>query len=98
MLCQMPMAILLHCIYLNSFSDKPNGVPDVRKPVNELEELCVMFRTKLNNHHLLFGAEMDGVKSTTGINNCSELAKAEFIELKTSRQIETARQNHTFRR
>lgn len=79
-------------------SDKPDGVPDVRKPVNELEELCVMFRTKLSNHHLLFGAEMDGVKSMTRINSCSELAEAEFIELKTSRQIETARQNHNFKR
>jgi RAT1-interacting protein len=88
----------LRYIYLNSFSDKPDGVPDVRKPVNESEELCVMFRTKLSNHHLLFGAEMDGVKSTTEINNCSELAKAEFIELKTSRQIETARQNQNFKR
>jgi RAT1-interacting protein len=98
MFCQLPLAIFLHYICLNSFSDKPDGVPDVRKPVNESEELCVMFRTKLSNHHLLFGAEMDGVKSMTAISNYSELAEAEFIELKTSRQIETARQNHNFKR
>jgi len=66
--------------------------------VNEQEELCVVFRTKLNNHRLVFGAEMDGVRSMTEISNCSELAEAEFIELKTSRQIETARQNHNFKR
>lgn len=66
--------------------------------MNEREEFCVVFRTKLNNHHLLFGAEMDGVKSRTEINSCSELADAEFVELKTSRQIETGRQNHNFKR
>jgi len=70
----------------------------VTKPVNEKEELCVMFRAKLNNHCLLFGAEMDGVKSTSVINSCSELAEAQFIELKTSRFIETARQNQNFKR
>jgi hypothetical protein len=57
-----------------------------------------MFRTKLNNHCLLFGAEMDGVESTSVINSCSELAGAKFIELKTSRHIETARQNQNFKR
>jgi len=70
----------------------------VTKPVNEQEELCVMFRAKLNNRCLLFGAEMDGVKSTSVINSCSELAEAQFIELKTSRFIETARQNQNFKR
>jgi len=70
----------------------------VTKPVNEREELCVMFRAKLNNHCLLFGAEMDGVISTSVIKTCSELAKAQFIELKTSRRIETARQNQNFKR
>lgn len=79
-------------------SDKPDGIPDVTKPVNEREELCVVFRAKLNNHCLLFGAEMDGVKSTSVINNCSELAETQFIELKTSRCIETARQNQNFKR
>lgn len=68
------------------------------KPVNERGELCVVFSTKLNNNHLLFGAEMDGVKSTTEIKNGSELAGAEFIELKTSRQIETGRQHFNFKR
>lgn len=68
------------------------------KPVNEREEFCVVFRTKLNNHYLLFGAEVDGVKSKTQINNCSELAGAEFVELKTSRHIETVRQHHNFKR
>jgi RAT1-interacting protein len=66
--------------------------------VNEREELCVVFTTNLNNHRLLFGAEMDGVKSTAEINSCSELAGAEFIELKTTRQIETGRQYHNFKR
>lgn len=68
------------------------------KPVNERTELCVMFRAKLNNHCLLFGAEMDGIKSTSMIKSCLELAEAKFIELKTSRCIETARQNQNFKR
>lgn len=89
--------LLLRYIFL-FFSGKPEGVPDVTRPVNERKELCVMFRTKLNNHCLLFGAEMDGVESTSVINSCSELAGAKFIELKTSRHIETARQNQNFKR
>jgi RAT1-interacting protein len=88
---------LLHDIFL-FFPAKPDGVPDVTKPVNEQEELCVVFRAKLNNHRLLLGAEVDGVKSTSVINSCSELAEAKFIELKTSRHIETARQNQNFKR
>jgi hypothetical protein len=91
--CKLPLSILSQF-----FSDKPDGLPDVKKPVNEQEELCVIFRTKLSNHRLLFGAEMDGVMSMTAINDCSDLAKAQFIELKTNRQIETVRQGHNFRR
>jgi RAT1-interacting protein len=91
------MILLLHYIFL-FFSDKPDGVPDVTKPVNEREELCVMFRAQLNNHSLLFGAEMDGVNSTSMIDSCSQLAEAKFIELKTSRHIETPQQDRNFRR
>jgi hypothetical protein len=80
------------------FLDKPDGIPDVTKPVNEQTELCVLFRAKLNSHCLLFGAEMDGIKSKSVINSCSKLAEAHFIELKTSRHIETARQHQNFKR
>ncbi|PSN38528.1 Decapping and exoribonuclease protein [Blattella germanica] len=76
----------------------PNGKPDPLPPVNEREELCLIFTTKLNGMSLLFGAEMDGVLSHTKISDVSGLAQAKFVELKTSRQIESHKQFNNFKR
>lgn len=37
--------------------------PDTGQAVNENEEFCVVFSTKLNNKKILYGAEIDGVIS-----------------------------------
>ena len=71
--------------------------------VNESEEFCVMFKSRLGSNSILFGAEMDGYQ----LNECSESQnkKAEninlstdghFVEMKTSRLIENDRQHNTF--
>ncbi len=31
------------------------------KPVNEAEEFCCVFRTRLGKHSVVYGAEMDGL-------------------------------------
>nr|CAD7440407.1 unnamed protein product [Timema bartmani] len=77
---------------------KPKGRPKTDDPVNEKEEFCVMFQSKMSDHHLLYGAEMDCVDSETEVLTEQDLANAHFIELKTNRMIEDRRQDMNFRR
>lgn len=61
--------------------------------MNENEEFCCMFRTRLGNHSILYGAEMDGlvvtdkIRKEFGSGNFEhlDLNKETFVELKTSR-------------
>nr|CAD7196840.1 unnamed protein product [Timema douglasi] len=79
-------------------ADKPKGRPKTDDPVNEKEEFCVMFQSKMRDHNLLYGAEMDCVDSETEVLTEQDLANAHFIELKTNRMIEDRRQDMNFRR
>lgn len=68
-------------------------------PVKEGEEFCCLFRTKLNDRRLIYGAEMDAVTSDVPLEDCLEdLMLAEFIELKTSRKLDNCRQERNFKR
>lgn len=57
--------------------------PDTSAPVLEAEEFCCMFTTRLENTSILFGAEMDGIESSTVVDltktNPNDL---KFTELK----------------
>lgn len=80
-------------------TDQPGCPPDVDMPVKEGEEFCCLFRTKLNDRRLIYGAEMDAVTSEVPLEDCLEdLMLAEFIELKTSRKLECVRQERNFKR
>jgi hypothetical protein len=71
--------------------------------VNENEEFCCMFKSRLGSNAILFGAEMDGyqlnsntepkAKKADDLNLSSD---GHFIEMKTSRLIENDRQHNTF--
>ena len=67
-------------------------------PVNENEEFCTIFRTRLGMHSIVYGAEMDGFRlrngSSEGPLNLSEIdlnQDGHFIELKTTRIIDSPR-------
>ena len=71
--------------------------------VNENEEFCCMFKSRLGSNSILFGAEMDGYQ----LNESSESQNKKpddinlstdghFVEMKTSRLIENDRQHTTF--
>ncbi len=72
-----------------------------RKPVNENEEFCAMYRTRLGNHSVVYGAEMDGfqLKNPIDPDTCEGMNIDEidlnqdgfFVELKTSRTIDSPR-------
>ena len=61
--------------------------------MNENEEYCCMFRTRLGQNSVLYGAEMDGLEVTDRITEAFrqgnfeklDLNKETFVELKTSR-------------
>lgn len=84
---------------LCKLSEEPGQEPDTKKPVAETEELCCVFRSKLNNHSVVYAAEMDGVCSDEPVDaETLKTSSNSFVELKTSRHIETQRQDTSFKR
>jgi len=94
-------------------SEEPYGEPKTDEPVCEAEEFCSVFRTRLGKFSVVYGAEMDGVSvpsaseaSTSATSSSSpfsnpaaiDLDKVDFVELKTSRQLDLPSQERTFRR
>ncbi|XP_061712220.1 decapping and exoribonuclease protein-like [Cydia pomonella] len=91
-------------------SDTPDTEPNPNIPVDETEEFSLIFKTHLNQHSIIYGAEMDGIccnngriapPPTTEIGAdaiVQYLSTKEFIELKTSKQMEHPRQEASFRR
>lgn len=76
---------------------KPNSL----NPVNANEEFCFVFRSKINNHYILYAAEIDGIDCNTHIDLQSQISTinpAECIELKTSRLIQNEYQDKNFKR
>ncbi|XP_015111819.1 decapping and exoribonuclease protein [Diachasma alloeum] len=73
-------------------ADAPGGSPDASRPVDECEEFSCVFQTRLTQHWLLYGAEMDGVWSDEKLEDPLPLDKLKFVELKTSRIVENDRQ------
>jgi len=65
--------------------------------VNENEEFCCMFRSRIGEFSVMYGAEMDGYKSDS-VEDIKELKPAGFVEFKTSRIIENHRQDKNFRK
>jgi len=93
-------------------ADQPYGDPKTDEAVNEAEEFCCVFRTRLGKHSVVYGAEMDGVNVPNEASSSSsssssspfanpsslDLEKVDFVELKTSRQLDHPGQERTFRR
>ena len=44
-------------------SSSPGLVPDTETPVNENEEFCCLFRTRIGRVSVVYGAEMDAYQS-----------------------------------
>lgn len=69
--------------------DKPRGEPLISSPVNPTEEFALVYENELNNHKILYVAEIDGINSASPVDLELELKKHkmkpnQFIELKTS--------------
>ncbi|XP_028038221.1 decapping nuclease DXO homolog [Bombyx mandarina] len=91
-------------------SDHPEANPNPDVPVDETEEFSLVLTTKLNNHKIIYGAEMDAIRCDKVVvpsppSNDADpqtvleyLCDKEFIELKTNRHIENNKQEINFRR
>lgn len=67
--------------------------------MNENEEFCCMFRTKLEGNSILYGAEMDGIVSDCDIDlNAADLNQLQFIELKVKLKEERENQRRNYLR
>ena len=81
------------------FKEREESFNEHRKlePVNENEEFCCLFRTRLGSHSVVYGAEMDGYRLRTPSEGPLTLddfdlnQDGHFIELKTSRVIDSPR-------
>ncbi|XP_068628903.1 decapping and exoribonuclease protein-like [Battus philenor] len=90
-------------------SESPYEDPNPDLPVDENKEFSLVFKTNLNNHSIVYGAEMDGIRidknldqtqpdENVGFENIIEyLLSKEFIEVKTNRHIEFPNQERNFR-
>ena len=83
-------------------SSAPGVDPDTESPVDENEEFCCLFRTRIDDISLVYGAEMDAYKSETDKkfsdnDPTKSLNSDRFVELKTSRIIQNQRQDRNFR-
>lgn len=89
----------LKIIYLY-FIDNPDVDPETSTPVDETEEFCGMFSTKLEGKNILLAAEMDGIISNKILDHSSEInwEKLEFVELKVKRRETNERQKNNFYR
>lgn len=81
-------------------TDNPNVDPETNQPVNETEEFCGMFSTKLEGKNILLAAEMDGILSNKMLDYSSEINwdEQEFVELKVKRRETNERQKSNFYR
>ncbi|XP_073985864.1 decapping and exoribonuclease protein-like [Rhodnius prolixus] len=79
------------------FSDKPLEKP-AGKEAEEGGEFDCVYEAKLNEHRLLFAAEMDGIVSEKEINSLEELRQAEFIEAKTCIHLDCTKHKISFGR
>lgn len=77
--------------YIVLLLDSPEKPPDISSPVNSRDEFYVMYRCQLNQHDIIFGAEIDGIDSLTPVNishtDLTMLNSLKLVELKTSRFI-----------
>ncbi|XP_030564762.1 decapping nuclease DXO homolog [Drosophila novamexicana] len=76
----------------------PNTAPITNEPVNESKEFACIYRSKLNGLRLMYGAEMDCIKSNVYIDlkDPAQLRLAEFVELKTTAHNMTKKQQRSF--
>ncbi|XP_063833442.1 decapping and exoribonuclease protein-like [Ostrinia nubilalis] len=90
-------------------SEHPDSEPNPDVPVDETKEFSLVLTTRLNNHSLVYGAEMDGLRCdqykvppVPDHHDPNKIVKylydKEFVELKTSRHIEYSRQETSFKR
>nr|AVV62496.1 putative decapping exoribonuclease protein [Helicoverpa zea] len=89
-------------------SDLPVKVPNIEKPVIENEEFSIYFSSQLGKHRLFYGAQIDGMlakqnasgppKTSDVDANLTYLRNADFVELKTNREIHNPRQEKNFKK
>lgn len=79
----------------------PAVEPNTNVPVDECEEFCCMYKTKIQGMELLFGAEVDGAMSSVAYENIESkevLNSLKFVELKCSLRPSNERQTQNFYR
>uniref|UniRef100_A0A336L828 Decapping nuclease n=1 Tax=Culicoides sonorensis TaxID=179676 RepID=A0A336L828_CULSO len=77
-------------------SDHPKEKPRPEMPVIEAEEFCLIYRVKLKDNSVLFGAEMDGADTDMEIKTLKDLQNTKFVELKVKREEQKYYQKQNF--
>ncbi|CAB3248508.1 unnamed protein product [Arctia plantaginis] len=93
----------------SALTDLPQSKPDKEKPVIENEEFSIYYYSRLGNHRLFYGAQIDGMMATDDpdivvpdSNDVDEilsfLRKNSFVELKTQKEMYSATQIMFFKK
>ncbi len=83
------------------FVDDPKKKPNTALPINSNEEFSVVYRSKLNQHYLVYSAETDGIDNHKPVDfnlRVNSSNYSDFVELKTSRIVKTENQDHNFKK
>lgn len=72
-------------------ADEENGTPDSARPVNNNEGFCSVVRSRLESHSMVFGGEVDAIDPALQ-------GDSPYVELKTSRVMQSHRQEQNFKR
>uniref|UniRef100_A0A2A4JYW8 Decapping nuclease n=1 Tax=Heliothis virescens TaxID=7102 RepID=A0A2A4JYW8_HELVI len=89
-------------------SDLPTKEPNIERPVIENEEFSLYYSSRLGKHRLFYGAQIDAMlanQTSSGPPNTSDvdanltyLRNADYVELKTNREIHSPRQEKNFKK
>ncbi|GIY09904.1 decapping and exoribonuclease protein [Caerostris darwini] len=78
-------------------TDTVDGVPDISSKTHQLEEYCVVLKSILNSHTLLYKAEIDAVIPHRDLS--PEISTtSSYIEIKTARSLKTETEKYYFYR
>ncbi|GIY93585.1 decapping and exoribonuclease protein [Caerostris extrusa] len=78
-------------------TDTVDGVPDISSKTHQLEEYCVVLKSILNSHTLLYKAEIDAVIPHRDLS--PEISTtSSYVEIKTIRSLKTENEKYYFYR
>ncbi|XP_070394410.1 decapping and exoribonuclease protein-like [Dermacentor albipictus] len=79
-------------------SERPGMAPDTSSPVVEHESVQVVARSRLGEHGIIIGGEVDAIDPSVLTDSSQQRSMAKYVELKTTALVRNERQLWNMRR